>query len=70
MDEKTATTPVDKLTFSAEEAFHSLGIGRTMGYRKIRERVIPAVKIGTRWVVPKTALQRMLEEQCLSGWSQ
>jgi excisionase family DNA binding protein len=58
-----------RLTFSAEQAFAALGIGRTLGYRKIREGAIPAVRIGARWVVPKAALERMLTEQCGVGWS-
>jgi excisionase family DNA binding protein len=62
MPEKTTAATVERLTYTPEEAFIALGIGRTLGYRKIREGVIPALKMDGRWIVPKAALERMLDE--------
>jgi excisionase family DNA binding protein len=38
-----------------------LGIGRNSVYEAIRQRQIPALKIGRRIVIPRAALQRLLE---------
>ena len=58
----SAVVSVEKLAFTPEEAFLALGIGRTLGYRKMREGVIPALKMDGRWIVPRAALERMLDK--------
>jgi excisionase family DNA binding protein len=63
MEAASNNTAVARLTYTPEEAFAALGVGRTLGYRKLREGVIPALHLGGRWIVPKAALERMLE-----GW--
>jgi excisionase family DNA binding protein len=50
---------VERLTFTVEEAAEILGISRALAYRK---GVLPTVRIAGRRLVPKRALERMLEK--------
>ena len=52
----------DKLTFSVEEAAKLLGIGRNLCYDKVKTGEIPVLKIGRRLLVPKAALEKLLNE--------
>jgi hypothetical protein len=49
--------PVERQTYTIEEAAKILGICRAVAYRK---GVLPTVKIAGRRLVPKVALDRML----------
>ena len=51
-----------KLTLSVEEAAKVLGIGRNLCYDKVKTGEIPAIKIGKRLLVPRRALEKLLEE--------
>ena len=50
--------PVERQTYTIEEAAKILGICRAVAYRK---GVLPTVRIAGRRLVPKLALERMLE---------
>ena len=50
-----------KGTYSVPEAARLLGIGRNAAYDAVRRGEIPTIRIGKRLLVPKAALQRMLE---------
>jgi excisionase family DNA binding protein len=50
---------ITKGALTVEETAKYLGIGRSMAYEAIRSGEIPAMRIGTRWIVP-------IEE--LNGW--
>ena len=52
----------DKLTLSIEEAAKVLGIGRNLCYERVKTGEIPVIKIGRRLLVPKKALEKLLEE--------
>jgi excisionase family DNA binding protein len=55
----------DKLecrTLTIEEAARSLGVGRNAAYEAARRGELPVVRIGRRLLVPKVALDRMLEQ--------
>ena len=52
----------DKLTISVEEAAKLLGIGRNLCYDRVKTGEIPAIKIGRRLLVPRKALEKLLEE--------
>ena len=45
-----------------EQAARVLGIGRNTAYKMINEGVLPALRLGRRLVVPKPALQRLLND--------
>ncbi len=52
----------DKLTLSVEEAAKLLGIGRNLCYDRVKTGEIPIIKIGRRLLVPRRALEKLLEE--------
>jgi excisionase family DNA binding protein len=52
----------DKLTLSIEEAAKVLGIGRNLCYERAKTGEIPVIKIGRRLLVPRRALEKLLEQ--------
>ena len=48
-------------TLSVEEAARVLGISRNSAYAAAKSGELPALRIGRRYVVPRAALERMLE---------
>ena len=52
----------DKLTLSVEEAAKVLGIGRNLCYDRVKTGEIPIIKIGRRLLVPRRALEKLLEQ--------
>ncbi len=48
-------------TFTIEEAAEVLGVGRNTAYEAARRGEIPSIRLGRRILVPKAALERMLE---------
>lgn len=53
---------MNRYTITVEEAARRLGIGRSLAYSLIREGSLPHLRLGSRIVVPVSALQRLLEE--------
>jgi excisionase family DNA binding protein len=51
----------ERLTLSVEEAGRLLGISRGLAYALVRQGEIPALRLGRRLVVPRKALQAMLD---------
>ena len=56
-------SPVERQTYTIEEAAKILGICRAVAYRK---GVLPTVKIAGRRLVPKRALEQMLAAPVLA----
>ncbi len=54
------TTP-PRATYGVQEAAKILGIGRNAAYEAARRGEIPTIRIGGRILVPKAALDKMLE---------
>ncbi len=52
--------PVQRLTYSVDEAAELLGISRTLAYEAIRKGEIPHIKIGKRILIPRKALDDLL----------
>jgi len=52
----------EKLTLTVDEAARCLGIGRNSAYEAIARGEIPVIKVGKRLLVPKAALEKMLQE--------
>lgn len=48
-------------TYTIAEAAELLGVGRNSAYEAAKKGEIPAIRIGSRILVPKVALDRMLE---------
>lgn len=51
----------EKLTFTVDETAKMLGIGRNSAYEAIARGEIPIIKFGKRLLVPKTALEKLLD---------
>ena len=52
----------DKLTLSIGECAKVLGIGRNLCYDRVKTGEIPAIKIGRRLLVPRSALEKLLAD--------
>jgi excisionase family DNA binding protein len=50
-----------RLTVSVEEAGRLLGISRGAAYARAGDGSLPTVRLGKRLLVPKSALQKMLQ---------
>jgi excisionase family DNA binding protein len=50
-----------RLTISVEEAGRLLGISRGLAYELVNRGDIPSVRLGRRIVVPRRALDRLLD---------
>lgn len=53
--------PVERLTLTVEQAAEALGISRAFAYEAVSRGEIPCIRIGRRVLVPRIALERMLE---------
>ena len=51
-----------KLTLTVDEAATILGIGRNLCYDRVKTGEIPVIKIGRRLLVPRRALEKLLEQ--------
>ena len=48
-------------TFTVEECARALGIGRATAYEGCKTGAIPSIRLGRRILVPRKALERLLE---------
>jgi excisionase family DNA binding protein len=53
--------PNERQTLKIEEAAKILGISRNTAYEAVKSGQVPIIKIGRRLLVPRAALERMLE---------
>lgn len=52
----------EKLTLTVDETAKILGIGRQLAYNRVKTGEIPVIKIGRRLLVPRRALEKLLEQ--------
>jgi excisionase family DNA binding protein len=52
-----AVSDTKKGAMSVSEAAEYLGIGRSLAYESVRQGLIPARRIGNRWVIPISTLR-------------
>ena len=53
----------EKMFLNVSEAAELLGVNKITMYKYIREKIIPAVKIGNKtWKIPRKSLEIMVEE--------
>jgi len=57
----------ERLCLSVPEAAKILGISRGLAYEMARIGKLPTIRFGKRLVVPRRALERMLEQSELIG---
>jgi len=50
-----------RLTFTVEEAAKRLGLSRGLMYEAVRMGQVPSIRIGRRILIPRAALERMLQ---------
>jgi excisionase family DNA binding protein len=55
------TMPVERLTYTVEEAARLLGIGRNHAYEAVKSGQLPVVRFGKRLLVLKAPLDRLLQ---------
>lgn len=53
---------MEPLTYTVAEAAQALGIGRATAYELARRGQLPVIKIGRRRVVPRKALEHLVEQ--------
>jgi excisionase family DNA binding protein len=51
---------MERQTLTIEEAARVLGIGRSAAYLAAHRGDLPVIRIGRRYVVPRVALERLL----------
>ena len=51
----------ERLTITVDEAAARLGLSRNGAYEAVRRGEIPSLRIGRRVLVPRAALERMLD---------
>jgi len=51
----------EPLTYSVEQAAKRLGISRSLAYDSVRTGAIPTLRLGARVLVPRAALERMVD---------
>jgi excisionase family DNA binding protein len=57
-----ASTTSERLTMTVEEAAAALGISRAFAYESVHRGDIPSIRIGRRILVPRAALQRLVDD--------
>ncbi len=56
-----ATIDTARLTYTVDEVAHLLNLSRGVTYQHIRDGVIPAERIGRRWLVPRKRFHAWLD---------
>ena len=56
-----------KLVLSVDETAKILGIGRNSAYEGVARGEIPVIKVGKRLLVPKAALEKLLNGKLLKS---
>lgn len=51
-----------RLTITVAQAARMLGIGRGLAYEMARQGTLPTLRFGRRLVVPRKAMERLLQE--------
>ena len=51
----------ERLTYTVEEAGRLLGLSRNSTYEAARTGELPTIRLGRRLLVPRAALERLLE---------
>lgn len=52
----------NRLCLTVPEVAKLLGISRNFGYELVKQRKLPVIKFGKRLLIPRVALEKMLEK--------
>jgi excisionase family DNA binding protein len=55
-----------RLTYTVDEAARLLGLSRCVAYQYVREGVIPAQRVGRRWLIPRKRLHAWLDGKAVA----
>jgi excisionase family DNA binding protein len=55
-----------RLTYTVDEAAHLLGLSRGIAYQYVRDGVIPAQRVGRRWLIPRKRLHAWLDGKAVA----
>jgi excisionase family DNA binding protein len=58
----------DRESFGIKDVAHALGIGRSTLYRHVYQGDVPAIRIGSRILIKRQTVERMLNGE-LNVWS-
>jgi len=67
--EPTMTTPsaatidTKRLTYTVDEVAYLLNLSRGIAYQHVRDGVIPAERVGRRWLIPRKRFHAWLDGQ-------
>lgn len=64
MNEEKSATP---LTYTVPEAAALIGLCKTAFYAAVRKGEVPSLKIGRRIVIPRAALDRLLNGEVIAA---
>ena len=56
-----------RLVFSVQEISRLLGLSRASTYEAVRVGSLPSIKVGRRILIPKSALQELLDRHLVTG---
>ena len=56
-----------RLVFSVQEISRLLGLSRASTYEAVRAGSIPSIKVGRRILIPKSALQELIDRHSVAG---
>lgn len=52
---------MELLTYSVEQVAEMLGVARGVAYEQVRSGEIPAIRVGRRWLIPRTRFHAWLD---------
>ncbi|MEG0692179.1 MAG: helix-turn-helix domain-containing protein [Oscillospiraceae bacterium] len=58
---------MDKMTFSVQEAAEVMGISHSKMYQMVREDIVPNIKLGKRYVIPKAKFVDWVNNAAVGG---
>jgi excisionase family DNA binding protein len=63
---RAAVIDTARLTYTVDEAAHLLGLSRGIAYQYVRDGVIPAQRVGRRWLIPRKRLHAWLDGKAVA----
>lgn len=59
----TTTIDTARLTYTVDEVAHLLNLSRGIAYQYVRDGVIPAQRVGRRWLISRKRLHAWVDGQ-------
>lgn len=65
-DHHSAAPDTARLTYTVDEVAYLLNLSRGIAYQYVRDGVIPAERIGRRWLIPRNRLHAWLDGRAVA----